>query len=194
MIQEKHKNPNIKIPIIVDVERIIDEIPMIRCSYYAIQSDKPMTDWTINAGDTRASMLLLNLEAILVGPPQKEHVFRDKNDVALMYQFVEDQDALFVDINDIWIPLSWFGNNNVKQGQLYRIGQEEFSICWQFRHDMISAEELTEFTKDEVKDESSIEFSEMETEIFHNWTQEQIEQSRKIYQNERSNYLTKIKE
>lgn len=180
------------IPIIVDVERNIDGIKMIRCSYYSIQSDEPMPNWSLNIGRNNAAMLLLNLEAILLGSPDSPDNFRNVNDIDAMYYLVEEHEGLFVDINDIWVPKRWFGKDDLKQGLLFRISQESFSWCWKFRNDVISAEEFLAFEK-EMKD-SYLRFSEEETNAFYMWTEKQILQSRDIYQEKREQYLQKIKE
>ena len=180
----------LQIPVITDVKRNIDNIIMIRCSYYSIQSEIPMPNWTINAFGTSTPMLLLNLEAILVGPLQNVDKFSRMDDIDSMYNFVEQNEGLFVDINDVWIPIEWFGVNEIKQGLVYRISQENFSLCWKLKNDTISAEEFLYESKN--INEPFISFSEEETLIFQDWTKKQILESQEIYQGNRKNYLQKL--
>ena len=161
----------IQIPVVTDVERYIDGINMVRCSYYSIQSDIPMPNWAINVSGKSTPMLLLNLEAILVGPIQNVDKFSKMEDIDTMYDFVEQNEGLFVDINDVWIPSTWFGGKEIKQGLVYRISQENFSLCWMFRNDNIS---LEEFIPEGRKIKASyISFSEEETYVFQEWTKKQ---------------------
>lgn len=182
----------IQIPVVTDVERYIDGINMIRCSYYSIQSDIPMPNWEINVSGTSTPMLLLNLEAILVGPIQNVDKFNRMEDIDSMYEFVEQNEGLFVDINDVWIPSTWFGVKEIKQGLVYRISQENFSLCWKLRNDNISLEEFIAESRN-IK-EPFISFSEEETSVFHEWTKKQIQGSQEIYQGNRNNYLQKIEQ
>ncbi|MGI9550802.1 MAG: hypothetical protein ACR2MT_06340 [Aurantibacter sp.] len=181
-----------QIPVVTDVERNIDEINMIRCSYYSVQSDIPIPNWTLNVLDDSTPMLLLNLEAILVGPVQNVDKFSSVEDIDLMYDFVEKNEGLFVDINDVWIPTNWFGIKEIKQGLVYRISQENFSLCWKLRNDNISSEEFIYESKN-IK-EPFISFSEEETSVFQKWTKKQIQESQEIYQGNRTDYLQKIKQ
>ncbi len=187
MIQQN----SLSIPVVTDVERNIDGIKMIRCSYYSIQSDTPLPNLNISGLGLSSSMFLLNLEAILVGPAQDVEKFNTVEDIDSMYEFVEEQEGLFVDINDIWIPSSWFDLPKLKQGLVFRISQEKFTLCWQLRNDIISSEEFITETK-YIKD-PTISFSEEETSVFQQWTKNQILQSQEIYQGNRKNYLQKIK-
>ena len=183
------------IPIIIDVERNIDGISMIRCSYFSIQSDNPMSNWTISTGGIDSPVLLLSIEAILLGSRQSPDYFRSHSDVDSIYDFIEDHEGLFIDINDIWVPSSWFGTKELKQGLLFRISQDKFSLCWKFRNDIISTEEFMALDDEIDKSKSSfIRFSENENDAFRSWTDNQIKQSQEIYQGNRGNYLQKIKQ
>ncbi len=177
------------IPVITDVERNIDGVNVVRCSYYSVRSETPLPNWTINVLGISSRMLIIDLEAILVGPPDKD-VFNSIEEIDLMYDFVENNEGVFVDINDIWIPTTWFGNINIKQGLVFRIDQEKFTLCWKLRNDYISYDEF-ELGCKEIE-ELFIIFSGSETSIFEKWTRKQIEDSKEIYQGSREIYLKKI--
>lgn len=198
----KISEKTITIPIIVDVERNIDEYQMIRCSYYTIQADEPITNLQLNIGDIDSPIFLLNLEAILIGAPNKTNRFETVQDIAAMYAYVEQYDELFVDINDLWVPVEWFGQVNVKQGMIFRIPADRFIRCWKLRNDRISTEEM--FRDEDVKKDAIrskflkkpiVEYSE-ETDVFIQWIQDQINQSRDRYNKnkEQKKILKKIKE
>lgn len=197
---KKRSNRNNNIPIISDVVRNIDGYKMVRCSYFTIQSDEPLFNCSLKIGNLNYPILLLNLEAIILGSPNNPFEFKNMVDINEMYEFIEEGDLLFVDINDIWIPIEWFGEIEIKQGMVFRIPGERFSICWRLRHDKISIEEM--FSKENIKDkdvkinflhEPPVRFSEKETQAFNQWTNLQIEQSRKRYEENRNNTLKKIK-
>lgn len=192
----------ISIPIIVDVERNIDEYQMIRCSYYTIQADEPITDLQLNIGDFDSPIFLLNLEAILIGAPNKTNRFETVQDIEAMYKYVEQYDELFVDINDLWVPIEWFGKVKIKQGMVFRIPAERFILCWKLRNDRISTDEM--FLDEDVRKKAIVsrflqkpvvEYSD-ESVVFGNWIQDQINQSRDGYNKnkELKKILKKIKE
>jgi len=181
----------LSIPVVADVERNVDGIEMIRCSYYSIQSDTPIPNWNMNAFGTSIQILLLNLEAILVGPTHEGVKFRDVADIESMYDFAEQNEGLFVDINDIWIPSAWFSGYKIEQGFVYRISQDNFTLCWQLRNSNISSEEF--IFRSEFLDRPNIRLSEEETVVLRAWTKKQINKSQEIYQENRNNYLQKIK-
>lgn len=194
------ENP-VLIPITVDVERNIDGYPMVRCSYFSIQSEDPLSNLTLNTDLFRAPILSLNLEAILIGSPNEGINFSSVQDINDMYDYIEDQENLFVDINDIWVPVEWFGEVEIKQGMIFRIPDHLFSLCWKLRNDRISTEELYAQTAGLPKREDKelispqavvqLRYSEEETGAFADWTRTQIEESRAIYQNNKENALTK---
>ncbi|WP_282042712.1 hypothetical protein [Winogradskyella flava] len=182
----------LSIPIATDVDRNIDGVEMIRCSYYSVQSDSPIPNWSISTVDNNASILLLNIEAILLGPTNKGDEFDSVEDIDSMYIFAEQNQGLFVDINDIWVPFHWFGVEKVEQGLVYRISQEKFSLCWKLRHDYISFDEFN--TEIAYQEDIKLRFSQKETNAFNDWTKAQIFRSREIYQESRGEYLQKFKE
>ncbi len=188
------------IPIIADVERNIDGYKMLRCSYFAVQSDEPLPDWNLRAGEFSSPILLLNLEAILLGAPNETRTFASKEDVTAMYDYIEKQDEMFVDINDIWVPVEWFGGLKIKQGMVFRIPQDLFILAWKFRNDKIYAKEL--FGHKQVRKakklgkttkSAMISFSDKESRAFTGWTNLQIEESKKKYEKHRAKMLKRIK-
>ena len=198
---DKISNEFMQIPIIVDVEREIDDYRMIRCAYFTIQSDEPLPNWSLGIGNFSSPILLLNLEAILTGSPNNPDKFENVEDIESMYDFIERHDELFVDINDIWVPIEWFGKVDVKQGMVFRIPEDRFSICWRLRNDRISIEEM--FSDENVKEENiklkllqepHVHFSDNETHVFNQWTKLQIEKSKERYNKNKDRTLKKIRE
>ena len=190
-----------RVPVIIDVERNIDGYPMIRCSYMSVQADEPVPQLHLEANDATFPILLLNMEAIILGTPGGSDVFDNVDDIERMYDYVEAEEKLFLDINDIWIPKAWFGKNRIRQGLLYRMPVDRFVNCWKLRNDKISSEEM--FKEEDILDDAVVykyadtpvmEYSEQESNAFNNWTKKQIERSREIYQANRDRTLQKIRE
>lgn len=190
-------NKNILVPIIVDVKRNIDGYQMIRCSYFSVQSDEPLPNWNLKMGEVNSPILLINLEAIIVGAPNNSNKFNNYEDIIRMYNNIEKYDALFIDINDIWVPIEWFGIIGINQGMVFRIPQDRFSLCWKLRNDKISIEEmfedeniLDERIKSKLIERPPVRFSEGETFVFKKWTEVQIDQSRENYKNSKGQEKT----
>jgi hypothetical protein len=179
------------IPLVVDVERNIDGYEMVRCAYYSIESETPLLGTEIEIQGTDHPFLFLHLEAIFLGSPINQDYFYSTDDIDAMYEFTESHEGLFVDINDIWIPISWFGKQEIKQGRIFRIPVDRFIACWKFRHDHIAVEELIATDLKEVA--VYLDYSEEESRSFDEWTRLQISQSQEFYHSNRDNYLQKIK-
>ncbi|TAJ13759.1 hypothetical protein DMA11_07850 [Marinilabiliaceae bacterium JC017] len=177
------------VPVITDVVREIDGIIMMRCSYFSINSYDSLFGWNLQIRQLRLPILLLNLEAIIIGGPHGNG-FNNPNDISAMYDSIEEEGNLFVDINDIWIPLTWFSEEEmpeeiIPQGRVYRIPSNLFNLCWQFRNDRIDVNELPELTPEE-----QLRHSDEETQFFAEWTNTQVEESRTAYQQNREDGLT----
>ena len=185
----------VKIPIVYDTIREIDGQKMLRCTYFTVQTDEPLPNWYLNLGNTTYPILLLNLEAIIIGAPKSPEMFRNPLDIDDMYEFIEKNTDLFVDINDIWVPHSWFKFKEFKPGSVFRLRSDLFTYCWKFRNDQIS---IYEFIENESilnlkeREERMVYFSEEESTAFNKWTSSQILQSQEIYR-KNENKLKKLR-
>jgi len=186
------RQSSFRIPIVTDVIRNIDGLEMVRCSYFSFQSDTPLPDWSLTLSRSTYPILLLNIEAILIGPIRDGDRFRNLEDIESMYDYADENEGLFVDINDIWVPLTWFRRSKIEQGMVYRIPQDRFIHCWQLRNDNISIEEFISINENIV--EFDTRFSEEETLVFKDWVEKQISRSKEIYRENRESYLKKIKQ
>ena len=199
---EQNQEPSDKatlIPIITDAVRNIDGYKMVRCSYFTIQSDDPLSNLSLNNSGFESPAILLNLEAILIGAPNEQKMFNGIKDITALYDYVESNDNLYIDLNDIWVPLNMFGTGDITQGMLFRIPDYYFSLCWKLRNDRISAEELYGHIGRDYLDQTTaspphplLQHSRKETNAFKRWTKKQIEESRKIYKANKSDTLKKI--
>ena len=189
------------IPIITDAIRNIDGYQMVRCSYFTIQSDDPLSHLSLSNSGFDSPAILLNLEAILIGAPNDQKRFNGIKDINALYEYVESNDNLYIDLNDIWVPIKMFGTEKITQGMLFRIPDYYFSLCWKLRNDRISSEELFGHIGKDYLDPATespphplLKHSKKETNAFKRWTKRQIEESRKIYKANKSEALKKIEE
>lgn len=181
------------IPLVVDAVRMIDGYQMARCAYYSIASDTPMLDTDIQIEGTNRPFLFIQLEAIFLSPPNTQDYFNSMDEVNSMYEYAEQYEGIFVDINDIWVPYQWFGVEEIEAGMIFRIAIGQFINCWKFRNDQITVETFLEDSVIERK-EAILAYSNEETSAFKSWTDQQIERSREIYRENRDSYLQKIEE
>lgn len=179
------------IPLAVDAVRTIDSYKMARCAYYSIASETPMLDTTIQINGANRPFLFIQYEAIFLSSPYTKGHFSSIDEVNAMYEYAEQHDGIFVDINDIWVPYAWFGVEAVEIGTIFRITVEHFIRCWKFRNDQIAVDELLG-DPDRYEAESILSYSNEETNAFKSWADQQIAQSQKIYRENRDNYLQKI--
>ncbi len=180
---------NVKIPIIYDTIRNIDNHKMLRCNYFSVQTDEPLPNWHLGINNESYPILLLNLEAIIIGAPKSPELFRNPLDIDDMYNSIEENTDLFVDINDIWIPQDWFKLGNFIPGSVFRISQKLFTSCWKYRNDQIDVNEfISSFNE---KEDGIISFSEDESAVYNEWTKLQIQQSQEIYR-QNQNKLKKL--
>ena len=197
MLKNTEIRLNSTVPIISDVIRIIDGYEFVRCSYLSLQSDSPIPNWNIILNGITSQILLVNLQAIVIGSPRNGSHFNNLSDIEQLYSFAENQEELFVDLNEIWVPFSWLKLKKIHQGLLLRIPAEYFSICWKFTNGTISTQilfEESENLKKELDSDTIVAFSEEETRAFSIWTEKQIQESIEIYHANREEYLTKITE
>lgn len=191
---KKYQN-NVNIPVVYDTIREIDGHQMLRCSYFTVQTDEPIPNWNLDLGSESFPILLLNLEAIIIGSPKSPDMFRTPLDIDDMYALIEETAGLFVDINDIWISHSLFKFKEFKSGSVFRLDRELFTYCWKYRNDQISISELIEneiILSSKEREQSLVYYSEEESDAFKNWTSMQIQQSQELYRQNDSK-LKKIK-
>ena len=186
--------PSNTVPLVVDAVRMIDGHEMARCAYYSIASEAPMLDTDIQIEGTNRPFLFIQLEAIFLSAPNTKGYFNSIDEVNAMYEYAEQHDGIFVDINDIWVPYKWFGVEEIEAGMIFRIAIDQFIRCWKFRNDQIAVDEFLINSSIEEREEPILSYSNEETTAFQSWSDQQIEQSREIYLENRDNYLQKIEQ
>jgi hypothetical protein len=158
------------IPLIVDDVKHYKGFHMTRLSYFTIESDVPLPEWTLELGDAKIPFLMLGLSGIVVGPIHGDR-FTDPDSIDSLFRAVEEDERFYVDLNDIWLPNGCFTNTSPERGQVFRTGLSLFSLALAYRETMEDADRFTGQTMDYCKE---LEYSEPETRAFEAWHQDQI--------------------
>lgn len=176
---------SLTIPVIIDDVKDQSGFQMSRCTYFSIASNFPSTDITL---DPR-----INLPSIMVGfisvicrPSNRSMLFDNTRKLSGLFERVEKNQGLYVDINDLWLPNFLFDDKNRKRSSVYRIGSELFKLAFRFQKETISD---VDFIKSCQDMKLTAEYSPKETETFSEWGNEQIGRARKYYKDNPAKWL-----
>jgi hypothetical protein len=167
MFQASHQ----AVPVIVDDVKQHTRFAMTRCTYFSIECDQPSPGWTLSLNRAHIPFYMLGLSGIVLSPPGNNHEFSSAPDIRRLFDDIETNEHLFVDINDLWLPNECFPDSELARGAVYRVGPRLFDLAFQFRHDLLPQHEF-EMLAREFSHEVS--FSTGETEAFQHWSNEQI--------------------
>jgi hypothetical protein len=152
---------------------------MTRVTYFVITSEVPAPSWRIRPGlASEFSVEVLGLMGVIFGPDPQTPQFSRPGQIAALFEAVEANPALSVELEDLWIPSSWLaGEREPARGDVYRVHLPLFQAAYRFRSEGISQEEFVERTPWEA----SIAFSPEETAAFRAWAEVQITEARSAY-------------
>lgn len=133
------------IPIVIDSVKNYKDFNMSRCNYFTIESVEPQADWEIILQNSNIPLYLLHLQGILYCSLEKSF-FSNVEKITNLFNTIEQEYNLSVDVNDIWIPnflfhpvdLSSFTSKIPKRRDVYRISQGLFNEAFRFRENLIS--------------------------------------------------------
>ncbi len=174
-------NPDV--PVFIDSVKDSEDFKNTRCIYYRIEFDDRLFK-------VRQSFISNNFEvmgtwAILTSPFEEitsESFFVSYDIIKKTLKYIEDNDHLFLEIGNIWIPnFLIFKEDNkqkVRQGDVYRISKELFSLCYGYVAGFIKEEDWIENSGKYLND---IKPSAKETEAFKEWRNKRIEESTRRY-------------
>lgn len=168
------------IPVITDDVKMHKIFDITRLTYFSIECDVPSPNWTLILGDQSIPFYLLGLSGIIWKPIGESDIFNSPYLIEQLFNTIEENPSLYVDINDIWLPNFLFSNfDNVhKRGSVYRVKEDLFIRAHNYRENRIPAKQFQSICK-ELKD--GIAFSRDETISFQNWINNQIEKAKKLY-------------
>jgi hypothetical protein len=175
------------IPVVIDAERVVDGEEMVRVTYFAVTTDAPAAVWEVElpAVAQLQGIGVLGLAGVVygalrdVGGPKDDTVdfdlFTDADDVAAIFALEESGTPLTVQVEDVWMPRSWFDDEPVR-GDVYRVGLEVFQSAYRYTAGTIGPDLLLEM---DVR--GQVLSSPAETEAVTEWSQEQIEATRRAF-------------
>lgn len=179
------------VPIIIDDIKEYEGFKMSRCCYFSIEFDDLGEDWVLGFSNMAIPFMMIGLQGIISSPVGNYGSFNTASDIEYLFNLIEGNDnGLYVDVNDIWVPNSAFKDEEYfKIGSTYRMGYELFRLCYNFRNQRISK---TEFLESSIEYTGQLDYSKIETESFRTWEKNQIEEARINYEENREMALEYI--
>ena len=175
------------IPVVIDAERVVDGEEMVRVTYFAVTTDAPAAVWEVELPPVAQlhGIGVLGLAGVVygalrdVGDPGADRVdfdlFTDADDVAAIFALEESGTPLTVQVEDVWMPRSWFDDEPVR-GDVYRVGLEVFQSAYRYTAGTIGPDHLHE-----VDVSGQVISSPVETEAMTQWSEDQIEATRRAF-------------
>lgn len=160
------------IPVVVDAIKQQNDFSMTRCSYFCIQSEAPLLPGTLSLYAPDVPVVMMNLTAIIVAPAADKNRFTSAGEFRDLFEYVEKDDELYIDTNDIWLPNTLFGDRLPKRGSVYRVGTAIFSQALRYRNEEIS-DSLYLAETDGMQQELLL--SEEETAALSQWSESEID-------------------
>jgi hypothetical protein len=175
------------IPVVIDAERVVDGEEMVRVTYFAVTTDAPAAVWEVElpAVAQLHGIGALGLAGVVygalreVGGPGNDtahfDLFTDADDVAAIFALEEASTPLTVQVEDVWMPRAWFDDEPVR-GDVYRVGLEVFQSAYRYTAGAIGPPLLLETDVG-----GQVISSPAETEAVTEWSQDQIEATRRAF-------------
>ncbi len=168
------------IPVIIDDVKRYGRFQMTRCTYFTIECDTPSSEWTLDVEGQRIPIYMLGLSGIIWKPVGKAELFGSVYLIDELFDAIERNPALFVDVNEVWFPNFLFTPPDNKRGSLYRVSEELFAKAYLFASARIGKKEFVNYCKG-VSRTMAIWYSKEETEAFSQWQKTHIEGARQLY-------------
>lgn len=167
--------PQETIPVSLDAVRDLDGTAMARVTYFVIGSEVPEPTWQLRpARASEYSLEVLGLTGVICGPGLRSPMFRSPDEIAALFEEVEANPGLSIEIEDLWIPVSWLSRSREpERGDVFRLRLPLFQTAYRFRIEGISQQDFlqtTEWT-------GSASYSAEETAAFRAWAQGRIEEA-----------------
>ena len=164
------------IPLIVDDLKPLPDYPLVRCNYLSVECDAEASPWTIHIGGRRLPFFMAGLSGVITRAPGASK-FRDVTDLENLFELIEDEAGLLIDIDDIWLPDFLFRRTRFRprNGRVYRITPEAFSLALTFREGRLDLPRFIEAVRELPK---PLAYSGRETGTFEAWRNRQIQDAR----------------
>ncbi len=175
------------IPVVIDAERVADGEEMVRVTYFAVTTDAPAAVWEVElpAVAELHGIGALGLAGVVYGALREAggpgtdtvdfDLFTDADDVAAIFALEESGTPLTVQVEDVWMPRAWFDDEPVR-GDVYRVALEVFQSAYRYTAGTIGPDLLHE-----IDVSGQVISSPVETEAMTQWSQDQIEATRRAF-------------
>ncbi|HEX9711989.1 MAG TPA: hypothetical protein VGB52_05460 [Actinomycetota bacterium] len=165
---------DISIPLSIDAIRVIDDMPMARAAYWVVAARAPIPGWSLEVGG-RAVPVLGNMGVVYRSTTPDGRFTQDE--IAALFDQVEDDPTLSIETEDLWLPLTWFDPDHEPQrDEVYRVPLDRFHEAYRYRSHEITVTVLLAFRPADPLPQSP-----GETEAFAAWSRAQIDAARDRY-------------
>jgi hypothetical protein len=161
------------IPVSLDAVRDLDGVGMARVTYFVIGSEVPEPTWQLRpARASEYSIEVLGLTGVICGPGLRSPMFRNPDEITALFEEVEANAGLSIEIEDLWIPMAWLSRGHEpERGDVFRLRLPLFQAAYRFRIEDISQQEFLQTTEWM----GSVSYSAEETGAFRAWAQGRID-------------------
>lgn len=191
---EKVKKGKYSIPVILDDVKKLRDFQMARCTYFNIECDTPSPGWSLGLADYNIPFYLLGLTGVIWKPVGEKVLFDSNGSIDELFDMIEENPSLYVDTNEIWLPISLFEPAALERGNVFRVNDDLFTKAYSFFTGHISKEEfLKSCVGYEERSDNSVRdvwHSEAETKSFKDWEKRHIEIAIKNYPKNAKSELT----
>ncbi|MDH5573350.1 MAG: hypothetical protein OEY89_16425 [Gammaproteobacteria bacterium] len=174
---------DIKIPIIVDSVKDTELCRMTRCTYFTIENSEPAPNWTLRINDMDVGFYMIGLSGVIHSPPGDSQFFDTPEKYNQLFDAIERNGTLYVEMNDIWLPNELFPENSKRlprRGDVFRIGSDLFNLAYVLKDEANSYEILFDrFNQLDIP--QVLVFSEEETQGLLYWNEMQIKVNKGLY-------------
>lgn len=179
----------ITVPALVDSVKDYADWAMTRLTYFSIVCDLPSPgllepaarDKTLNPR-ARIPFLLLGNAGIVYKPLGRARRFQSLDQVRAVFKAIDDQEGLFIDVDDFWLPNAAFPSRGrgraPDRGRVYRVSLEVLRLAWAFGLQQLSK---ADFEARAAARRGEVRFSPDETAAFGEWSQGIVAEARRLY-------------
>ena len=160
---------------------------MARLTYFVIASDVPEPSWLLELSERHgASVIALGMIGVICGPGPRTTLFRAPDQLGGLFEEITQAAHLAIDVEDLSVPVTWFGPEPPSRGDVFRIERSLFQAAYRFRTGDLELSELAELTVPP----GSVVYSPEETAAYRDWAQGRIDEAIAIYPKDESLRLT----
>ena len=183
MLQEE-----IYVPVAVDAERVIEDVPMVRATYFVVRTNAPMAFWELELppvaslhGVGAIGIAGVVYGAIREGGTTEIDLFSSSEDITAIFALEAEGLPLSIDLDDGWIPKIWMlaaqgGDEELARGEVFRVALPVFQQVYRYTAGDLDMVELLG-----TESEGLVHHSPEETDALYAWSAEQIEITRQAF-------------